>query len=129
MNKTKTQFIFHKEYMSFVMAMDQMENMFQVLLQKLFIVIFTIILDSLKQCLDDGKIDETVILETYRKIDMELDNSNFDTSFSGCTCVSLVRHDHSLFCINLGDSKAIMVKGFNVINLTKSHKPDVPSEK
>lgn len=83
----------------------------------------------MKQCLNDDKIDETVILEAYRKIDLELDNSNFDTSFSGCTCVAVVRHGHSLFCINIGDSKAILAKGFNVFELSKPHKPDFPTEK
>lgn len=60
---------------------------------------------------------------------MELDNSNFDTSFSGCTCVTVLRIDNNLFCINLGDSKAIMAKNKNALELTKSHKPDYPSEK
>lgn len=69
------------------------------------------ILDSLKQCLSENNIDETIILETYRKADLDLNNSNFDTSFSGCTCVALIRYEKSLFCINLGDSKAIMDKG------------------
>lgn len=34
-----------------------------------------------------------------------------------------------MFCINLGDSKAIMPKRFNAVSLSKSHKPDVPTEK
>lgn len=91
-NKIKILFTFHKESMSFVMDMDLMASMFQVLLLKLFTVTFIIILDSLKQILNEGKIDENIILETYRKIDLELDHSNFDTSFSGCTCVAVIKH-------------------------------------
>lgn len=92
MKKIKILFIFHKESMFFVMVMEPMASMFQVLLLKLFTVVFIIILDSLKQCLNEGRIDENIILETYRKIDLELDNSNLDTSFSGCTCVAIVKH-------------------------------------
>lgn len=51
-NKIKMLYIFHKEYMSYVMVMDQMENKFQILFHKLFIVnILFIFLDSLNQCL------------------------------------------------------------------------------
>lgn len=83
-------------------------------------------LDALCQSLDEHKIDETIILETYRKIDLELENSNFDISFSGCTCVALLRYENNLFCISLGDSRAVMAKGYTVCEISSTQKPDKP---
>lgn len=43
--------------------------------------------------------------------------------------MAIVRVENSFYSINLGDSKAIMAKGLNVVELSKSHKPDDPHEK
>jgi serine/threonine protein phosphatase PrpC len=40
----------------------------------------------------------------------ELFNCNIDVRFSGSTCVSLMTLGQKLFCSNVGDSRAIVVK-------------------
>lgn len=40
----------------------------------------------------------------------ELFNSSLDIRFSGSTCVSIMTLGQKLFCVNVGDSRAIVVK-------------------
>ena len=61
--KIKILFIFHKEFMFYVMDMVRMVKWYRILLHKLYIVYFFyyMTLDSLLQCLEENKIDSTVI--------------------------------------------------------------------
>ncbi len=54
-------------------------------------------------------------------------------TFSGSTCISVYFHKTSLFCANVGDSRAILGKKSNeerwsVIPLSRDHKPNDKDE-
>ena len=56
-------------------------------------------------------------------------NSDIDANFSGTTCVMVFQIGEKLICANVGDSRAIMVKGSdNIIPLSTDQKPDDPEE-
>ena len=67
-NRTKILYTFRREFMLFAMGMDQMGNRYRLSSHNQFIVNFFVIIDALNQALEEHKIDETIILETYRKI-------------------------------------------------------------
>lgn len=48
---------------------------------------------------------------------------------SGATGVSVLLVDHTLFCANAGDSRAVLCRGGAVIALSEDHKPNDPLEK
>ena len=55
-------------------------------------------------------------------------NSDIDANFSGTTCVMVFQIGEKLICANVGDSRAIIVKGNKVIPLSIDQKPDDPEE-
>jgi serine/threonine protein phosphatase PrpC len=55
-------------------------------------------------------------------------NSDIDANFSGTTCVMVFQVGEKIICANVGDSRAIMVKGTKVIPLSIDQKPDDPEE-
>ena len=56
-------------------------------------------------------------------------NSDIDANFSGTTCVMVFQIGEKLICANVGDSRAIIVKGNNNITpLSIDQKPDDPEE-
>ena len=66
--------------------------------------------------------------EVFEAINYRLCNeSQIDLNFSGSTCISVYFHKTSLFCANVGDSRAILGKKTNerwsVIPLSRDHKP------
>jgi serine/threonine protein phosphatase PrpC len=55
-------------------------------------------------------------------------NSDIDANFSGTTCVMVFQVGEKIICANVGDSRAIIVKGNKVIPLSIDQKPDDPEE-
>jgi serine/threonine protein phosphatase PrpC len=60
-------------------------------------------------------------------------NSDIDANFSGTTCVMVFQIGEKLICANVGDSRAIIVKGtndndLNIKPLSIDQKPDDPEE-
>ena len=51
-------------------------------------------------------------------------NSDIDANFSGTTCVMVFQVGEKIICANVGDSRAIIVKGNKVIPLSIDQKPD-----
>lgn len=74
--------------------------------------------------MNENNIDEAIIIETYRKVSLDLEESSIDITNSGCTCVSIIRFENKLICISLGDSRAILYKDSQVYEISKTHKPD-----
>ena len=60
-------------------------------------------------------------------------NSDIDANFSGTTCVMVFQIGEKIICANVGDSRAIIVKGdsngqLNIKPLSIDQKPDDPEE-
>jgi serine/threonine protein phosphatase PrpC len=55
-------------------------------------------------------------------------NSDIDANFSGTTCVMVFQIGEKLITANVGDSRAIIVKGNKAIPLSIDQKPDDPEE-
>ena len=55
-------------------------------------------------------------------------NSDIDANFSGTTCVMVFQVGEKLITANVGDSRAIIVKGNKAIPLSIDQKPDDPEE-
>ncbi len=74
--------------------------------------------------------EHSIIKRLFRHAERDLDKkSDIDATFSGTTCVMLLQIGEKLLCSNIGDSRAIMVKGDNVIiPLSIDQKPDDPEE-
>ena len=57
-------------------------------------------------------------------------NEKIDSNFSGSTCILIIIIDKKVLSINIGDSRAIMVKGHKtIIELTSDQKPENELEK
>jgi len=47
---------------------------------------------------------------------------------AGCTaCVALITKDH-IICANSGDSRCVMARGNQALEMSEDHKPDNPGE-
>ena len=70
--------------------------------------------------------------EGYRRVVDELSSTGIDVMFSGTTCVSVVVEGKNLVCGNVGDSRAVLVRGvqgkWESVDLSTDHKPSTPSE-
>ena len=70
------------------------------------------------------------IKNTIKNLQNSIENSENDFLFSGTTLCQLILFENKLISINIGDSKAILIKNQNeIINLTTEHKPNIFSEK
>ena len=57
-------------------------------------------------------------------------NENIDSNFSGSTCIMIIIIDKKVLSVNIGDSRAIMVKGHKtIIELSSDQKPENELEK
>ena len=76
------------------------------------------------------KSDYHILKKLFRHAERDLDKkSTIDANFSGTTCVMVMQVGEKLLCSNIGDSRAILVKGKNVIiPLSIDQKPDDPEE-
>ena len=70
-----------------------------------------------------------ILKRAYRHAERDIEkNSDIDANFSGTTCVMVFQVGNRLLCGNVGDSRAILVKGDKVIPLSIDQKPDDPEE-
>jgi serine/threonine protein phosphatase PrpC len=75
------------------------------------------------------KNDHEVLKRAFRHAERDIEkNNDIDANFSGTTCVMVFQVGDRILCGNVGDSRAIMVKGNNVIPLSIDQKPDDPEE-
>ena len=76
------------------------------------------------------KNDYDIIKRVFRHAEKDISkNSDIDANFSGTTCVMVFQVGEKLICGNVGDSRAILVKGNNVIiPLSIDQKPNDPEE-
>ena len=76
----------------------------------------------------------TALMKAHAKMNQEIMQSWLDVSFSGSTCVSVFIKNCTVYCANVGDSRAIMgtVKDDETVwyakPLSNDHKPDDPVE-
>jgi serine/threonine protein phosphatase PrpC len=61
-----------------------------------------------------------------KKVEVELDISGIDVAFSGCTFISIIIFENTIFSISVGDSKIILCNGITTSQLNTLHKPDHP---
>ena len=70
-----------------------------------------------------------ILKRAYRHAERDIEkNSDIDANFSGTTCVMVFQVGNRLLCANVGDSRAILVKGDKVIPLSVDQKPDDPKK-
>ena len=72
-----------------------------------------------------------ILKRAFRHAERDLGkNEDIDANFSGTTCVMVFQIGERLICANVGDSRAIIVKGINndVTPLSIDQKPDDPIE-
>ena len=75
------------------------------------------------------KNDYEILKRLFRHAEKDLEkNGEIDANFSGTTCVMVFQVGERIICANVGDSRAIMVKGDKVIPLSFDQKPDDPEE-
>ena len=75
------------------------------------------------------KNDYEVLKKVFRHAERDLEkNGEVDANFSGTTCVMVFQVGERIICANVGDSRAIMVKGDKAIPLSFDQKPDDPEE-
>ena len=78
------------------------------------------------------KNDYDIIKKVFRHAEKDISISKIDAEQSGSTCIMLFQIGDKIICANVGDSRAIMVKGEkgkNIIPLSIDQKPTVPEEK
>ena len=69
------------------------------------------------------------IKNTIKNLQNSIENSDNDFLFSGTTLCQIILFENKLISINIGDSKAILIKENEAIDLTTEHKPNIFSEK
>eukprot|EP00359_Climacostomum_virens_P003835 CAMPEP_0204918048 /NCGR_PEP_ID=MMETSP1397-20131031/15787_1 /ASSEMBLY_ACC=CAM_ASM_000891 /TAXON_ID=49980 /ORGANISM="Climacostomum Climacostomum virens, Strain Stock W-24" /LENGTH=307 /DNA_ID=CAMNT_0052091139 /DNA_START=277 /DNA_END=1197 /DNA_ORIENTATION=- len=80
--------------------------------------------------------DDSVVVEAYKlafkRLQSGLENENFDVSYSGSTLISVFIRGSSLFCANVGDSRAVLGKysgvRWSAVALSRDHKPNEADE-
>ena len=81
----------------------------------------------------------SIIKDIYQEIDNELLNQNFNSNFSGTTCIIVFQIGDKLICSNVGDSRAILIYtskiedidllSTKIYELSYDQKPEIPKEK
>ena len=62
-----------------------------------------------------------ILKRVFRHVERDISkSSDIDANFSGTTCVMVFQVGERLICANVGDSRAILVKGNNIIPLEES---------
>ena len=69
-----------------------------------------------------------IIRKAFNKAESEISKSDIDANFSGTTCVLLFQIGEKLLTANVGDSRAIIVKGKEAIPLSIDQKPNDENE-
>lgn len=90
------------------------------------IIIIKHLKDAMKS-IDINKIDvQKVLYDSFKSIINNIPNK---TSMStGSTALVILRHNDKLWVANVGDTRAIMNDGLNVIQLSNDHKPNETKE-
>ena len=76
------------------------------------------------------KNDYDILKRAFRHAEKDLGkNNDIDSNFSGTTCVMVFQIGEKIICANVGDSRAIIVKGDNKVTpLSVDQKPNDPEE-
>ena len=75
------------------------------------------------------KNDYDVLKRVFRHAERDLEKGgDIDANFSGTTCVMVFQVGDRIICANVGDSRAIIVKGDKAFPLSIDQKPDDPEE-
>ncbi|EGR29432.1 protein phosphatase 2c, putative [Ichthyophthirius multifiliis] len=81
---------------------------------------------------------QNTLNKTLKQVSQELLDSKMDTYLSGSTSVTILIHNNTLYCTNIGDSRAIIGRLVNKgggknewksIQLSEDHKPNLAREK
>lgn len=83
--------------------------------------------------MEDKLLREKMFIETFKKINSDLNISTINITFSGTTLVVVLLIDDLLICSNVGDSRAIIgsfsgTSTWNINAVSHDHKPDLPEE-
>ena len=80
-----------------------------------------------------------IIKNIYQQTDKELYHQNFNSNFSGSTCIIVFQVGDKLICANVGDSRAILINSYKkddqkltspkIYELSHDQKPELPEEK
>lgn len=70
----------------------------------------------------------TMLRDAVHKLDQEVIAKN-EWKFQGSTAVGVLLFDDVLYSLNVGDSRAVLCRGGNVVDLTRDHKPNDPQER
>ena len=73
-----------------------------------------------------------ILKRVFKHAEKDINKSAIDAKFSGTTCVIVFQIGDKIICANVGDSRAILVKGEKgktIIPLSVDQKPDSPEEK
>ena len=76
---------------------------------------------------------EQALGNAYENVNEALRGQRFDTVSSGSTCVSVLLSAETIYCANVGDSRAVLCRkspySVQALPLSTDHKPDLPSER
>ena len=73
-----------------------------------------------------------ILKKVFKHSEKDINKGLIDAEFSGTTCVMVFQIGEKIICANVGDSRAILVKGEkgkNIIPLSIDQKPNDPEEK
>lgn len=96
---------------------------------------YTIETDQRKEFISSQRFRYNFINWIFKKTNEELISSNFDSSFSGSTAVTIFIYDSFLLCANVGDSRAILGcfndrgKMWRAEQISIDHKPELEKER
>ncbi|POM66075.1 Hypothetical protein PHPALM_18124 [Phytophthora palmivora] len=70
----------------------------------------------------------TMLRNAVHKLDQEVIAKN-EWKFQGSTAVGVLLFEDVLYSLNVGDSRAVLCRGGEVVELTRDHKPNDPQER
>ena len=82
--------------------------------------------DALNKLIKDNNY---IIHNAIKQLQTKIKQSEFETEFSGTTLCQIFISDNYIISINIGDSRAILIKKDSVVALSEDHKPHIESEK
>ncbi|KAM3129083.1 hypothetical protein pb186bvf_018795 [Paramecium bursaria] len=80
---------------------------------------------------DQDMMMQVILRQSFERTTKDLYQSGIDITFSGATTVTLIIIEQNVWCANIGDSRAIIGRvkdGLQVVLLSNDQKPDVPKE-
>lgn len=70
----------------------------------------------------------TMLADAVQKLDQDVIAKN-EWKFQGSTAVGVLIFDDVLYSLNVGDSRAVLCRAGNAVDLTRDHKPNDPQER